>query len=72
MIVKILVTGAAARISTDPREKGGLEMVVPAHSVRRKFAERADRLLGYFHAEEADSSNTLEIGDRVPTPDDPW
>lgn len=82
MMVKVAIVGEVAFLISDPRQEPRLLMQVPARQVRCRFQERAQILAGYFNVSEAVSRNTatqeeypldvLEIGERMPVPQDPW
>lgn len=87
MIVKVLVDGDSASISTHPKDSAKLAMVYPSSRVRKRFKESVDAsfdqiLVGFFEAAIAVTKNVetqeeyeldvLELGERVPPPEEVW
>lgn len=83
MIVKVEIEGDSATMSTHPKERKPVYMVVPADRLRPRFTERAPRLVGFFEATEATARNVatfeaiplgvLEVGERLTSPpEDAW
>lgn len=87
MIVKVVINGDSASISTHPNDKAHLAMVYPSSRVRKRFKESVDApfdriLVGFFEAAVAVTKNVetqeeyeldvLELGERVPPPEEVW
>ena len=85
MIVKVVVRGHAAHISSSPSDPNRVVMTAPASRVRPRFPRSADpaaELVGYFVATEASTKNVtthesipldvIELGERVPAPEKQW